>query len=296
VDGTEEVTIVSRDIALDCTRFFVGCDGRRLIGEEPINQLDGALYDMLLQHTYVSGDTHRTDNYPYYSEGEITSEDASVRISKHGVNIVQGGISSVDTIGRTVLVGADAGIKAIDAGGKIIHDITDGKILDDEQYMGHEIFRGGVDASLTSVSNTFTDSNTSRSGYSTLENFDLTSYLPEGNLNIKGICAGVRIDMYLHAWKGDASIVQGKVYAGHMYNSVPSDQDVILHLFDRQGTSDANTNTWRQIVEVLARMPVVWYNGKPYIVWRTYYNFSSMTSSSQNYYVNVTIYLRGWYV
>lgn len=82
-------------------------------------------------------DAHYAANRPYFDPKELANEAQSVRINNAGLRMHNAGLTITDYKNRLIDISNRAGLKALDAGGQVIHDIPDAPVQTDMFWLGH---------------------------------------------------------------------------------------------------------------------------------------------------------------
>jgi len=200
------------------------------------------------------------------------------------------------TDGRQIRIDAEHGIQALDSEDTVIHDTPDCVIASDMTYGGHIIFKDAPSV-IDSVGVIANDTSTEYIASSNITNTDLSTIMPTGLTNVKGIIA--IIDLYINIYNTKTKLgtqVVGEVRYSSVYNTDPSTNNYLARVDMRHTATDADNLTFffRQNYQVL--IPIVWNSNVPYITWRMFAGFSDMTSVSAPYEINASLIVQGFLV
>ena len=107
------------------------------IGLTGTSILDGLICDIRIKDSADTSTTHYTTGRPYYDETSLPCANFGARLSASGLDLYRGSIDIVDELGREILISNKHGLKAKDACGNVIHDITDATVQSGDYYGGH---------------------------------------------------------------------------------------------------------------------------------------------------------------
>jgi len=201
-----------------------------------------------------------------------------------------------DKEGRTIRIGKNYGIQALDSEDTVIHDTPDCIIASNIIYGGHIIWQETPGGYLTSSYVEFTDTELNRQGYTTLENKDLSAYLPTELTNSKGVILYISGNLRINKVKAcpDTQGVIGVMWSS-VYNQNPYEQNYGMD-YVLQHSAPVNQADLAYHVSGYALVPHTWNQGIPYLTWRIHYNFKSMSDNSGLYRAAASIYLQGFLV
>ena len=264
-------------------------------GATSLSLWDGWITDMLIRDTVVKAFPHYTANKPYFDPEGAYNYDRSWRMGRkyfrlHGVEI-----SRSDDTGRLIEVGS-AGIRARDTSHKIIHDIPNAPVLLNSIYGGHIQFK--LDDTLVTLEDEdYTDVQANRTvSPGTTVDTDLSSYLPDGLTNVKGIVAVLRPYAYLDAAKDAANAqIEWQFYYSFVYsnpsagNIVPVQEEIVMCRAALAVIYQYRTSS--QVV-----IPIVYDSGTPYITTRLDVTWSNLSANNARYRLLYQMYVVGFLV
>ena len=164
----------------------------------------------------------------------------------------------------------------------------------ESQYMGHIYATSEVQNVSTQKMDGYS-TETYKGGNQVVINEDISSYIPEG---LKKITKGVLVKIIL---KGRADKVKTQVgtkfSAGVqyslVYNSVTTTRSIAYYAAQAHPVA-TNILDMSSGIHIMGMIPLVFHNGVPYIVWRSYLYISGMTGSNEQFSVDAQLTLVGF--
>lgn len=236
-------------------------------------------------------DRHYNMTRPWYSPTEAAAGNRSVRIDKSGIRMHNAGLTISDNLNRLIDISNRTGLLAKDAAGKIIHDIPNAPILTDMIYGGHVLWREAPDYISSIISLDYTDTETTRAASSAITNVDLSTFLPTGMTNARGVLAYVRLVPFASAAKMyDHTTLQGSAQYSTKYNTAPPTGAFLVH-HRQKGWPDGQEAYFYASGSSL--IPIVFDGSTPYLTWRVAIYFANMNPANDNYRMQAYLYILG---
>jgi hypothetical protein len=262
----------------------------------PTGVADSFITDLLILPgtllSEVQCDAHFNKTRPWYSQSEVASNNKQVRIDRSGIRLHNAQLNITDWRNRQILISNRDGLLARDAGGKIIHDIPNAPILTDMSYGGHLIlctasnYISTFGFSVTDAAVNYNESN--------LVNIDLSTYLPAGLTNAKGVLLHCQIEMSIAANKvAVGTYASTNLYYSTIYNTDPVTSNPMRYSFIR--ASVAGVVLVGQSGEI-GFAPIVYNGAIPYITYKMKSYWMSMVANNNTYLASTITYLLGVFV
>ena len=197
---------------------------------------------------------------------------------------------------RRIITGPGFGLKAFDAKDNIIHDIPNVIIASDMVYGGHIVFKDAP-SYISAIFLSYDDAEEDRTVTSSTTNRDISSYLPKGLTNVKGVLLSVVVINYIHQWKTQfGTYMRSYVRYSTRYGETPGLYNYLTYSTLYHTAADADNirltlATGRQCV-----CPVTFSGGVPYITYNLYATFGGMTVNNIDYYCEAYVFLVGFLI
>jgi len=201
-----------------------------------------------------------------------------------------------DKEGRTIRIGKNYGIQALDSEGTVIHDTPDCLIASNMTYGGHVIWKD-TPPYIGSILAEFSDTETSRTYTSSVNNIDLSSHLPTGLTNIKGILIFLNITVTINKTKTqDSTWLSFIARYSKTFNVISSTSNYLATDQKYCVTTDAENKEFMFHKSIQSLIPITWNSETPYMTWQVVTSFVNMTAENDMYSNSIYIYLQGFLV
>jgi len=251
---------------------------------------DFLISDLCFWSTKDTSYAHYTANKAWYSPSEVTNKLRNVRIGLNGIRLHNAPLILTDYLQRQIRISNADGLLALDAAGKVIHDIPNAPVFSDMSYGGHMIWLQRT-STVELSSYLITDVAVAFSGSGSTTNIDISSYLPSGMNNAKGVILLATLGMYAAAGKvAVGTILSGFIRYSLVYNVAPLAGDSMV---GRNMKAVVASQAMDDYISTEAIVPICWNAGIPYIVYRVSMAMSGMAAGNFQYGLNWQLYLRG---
>ena len=154
-----------------------------------------------------------------------------------------------------------------------------------------------VPDNIDSHYNTFTTTDTSKTGYSSIKNTDISEYIPPRSIKVRGAIIYVINYIYVNGTKTKKETYAQQIcHYSLNYNTTPEYYGRFSKIEAYHTASDADNARLQHSIGHQASVPVTWNGNTPYITWYTHYMFGNMTSVSAKYESYVILYILGFYI
>ena len=167
---------------------------------------------------------------------------------------------------------------------------------DELVWGGHPVFSKST-GYIVNLALSYSDTETSRSVARATEKKDISSYVPTGLKNIRGVLIHLLITAYIAATKtklNSKAIVQPRF--SYTYDDTPTSNNRLMHLLTRCYSTDADNQQLQNEIGGQCFCPVVYRGAVPYIILNTWNEFADMTSVDEQYITNCYVYLQGFFI